>query len=48
VLVAQGWRVVRIWEHEKVPEGVARILAELDAAGMPRRAATASGDAAQG
>lgn len=37
VLASQGWRVVRIWEHEPVPDGIAKILGALTAAGMPRR-----------
>ena len=48
VLAGQGWRVVRIWEHDNVPDGAGRILGVLAAAGMPQRAATASGDAAKG
>lgn len=36
LLVSQGWRVVRLWEHEKLPVGLEKILTALVSAGMPR------------
>ncbi|WP_419249664.1 very short patch repair endonuclease [Sandaracinus amylolyticus] len=38
-LVAAGWRVVRVWEHESVEESVRRVVAALQIA---RAEATAS------
>lgn len=31
-LTASGWRVVRVWEHEPVPEAADRVVGALDAA----------------
>jgi len=31
LLAAQGWRVVRVWEHEAVPDAVDRIVRALTA-----------------
>jgi len=40
LLSEMGWTVVRIWEHEPVEEGVARIAASLaQARSMERRQA---------
>lgn len=47
VLTSQGWRVVRIWEHERVPDGIAKILDALAAAGMSGRAAASGRPAEQ-
>lgn len=39
-LTTQGWRVVRIWEHESVPDGIDRIFTALQGAGMAPRPIT--------
>lgn len=36
ILEAQGWTVVRVWEHEDVPEATTKILRALTIAGHPR------------
>jgi DNA mismatch endonuclease (patch repair protein) len=41
-LLKEGWRVVRVWEHESAGEAAARIIAALRACRTPRRRRSAS------
>jgi len=44
-LVARGWRVVRVWEHERVSDAVARVVATIrERAALERSDPTATCD----